>query len=137
MLNKTKRASDHETVMNFVSAPKPEPRKKKQANPPIDKQAYLEFRQEMGFGMLCDCGCGQLGTTIHHCIIGRHKGHPELDDYRNYALVNMWEDSTRKFDNRKWRMFFYQLNEKRFYRDVMWLWVESLPEKMRSRIDWL
>lgn len=128
-----------EEVMAVIELGKPKPTKrpKKAKNPPIDKWAYLQFRSDKGWGFACDSLSGKSGSIVHHCIIGRKKGCTELDDYRNYALVNAEDDSTRMFDNRKWRKFFYYLNERRFGKEAMQEWVNSLPEKMRSRIDWL
>ena len=131
-----KRAADHHEVMSVIGKPKPEPRKKKQANPPIDKQAWLNEHYPSG-DYRCECGCRQTGHDLHHAFIGRKKGYPILDDERNLVLVNHREHISRKFDNRYWRKFFWDLQRLCYGESAMMEWVNSLPEKMRDRIDWL
>ena len=123
--------------MTTLGAPKPGKQAKRAKNPPIDKAAWLQWRIDRGRDNLCECGCGRPGHILHHCIIGRKKGHPELDDFRNYALVNADEDSTRKFDNREWHKHFWYMHCLDLGSETMLEWVNSLPPKMRSRIDWL
>lgn len=119
--------------------PKPTKQPKKAKNPPIDKQAYLEHRRNHGWGQFCDSGTLAIGTDIHHCLIGRLKGYPVLDDYRNYALVNPWMHQQRIFDNQKWRKYFWDLQCKRYGRFAMLEWVDAVLEAGldKSRLDFL
>lgn len=131
------RAAQHHSVMSVISKPKPAPKPKKRNNPPMNKQEYLEHRKQHGWDFMCDSGELVLGTDMHHCFIGRRKGYRILDDYRNIVLVNHPLHTQRKFDNRSWRIYFWNLQCARYGTENMLEWVNAVPEKMRSRIDWL
>mgnify|MGYP003479457653 FL=1 len=103
----------------------------------FDKQTFIHRR-----GYLCECGCGKLGHDAHHALIhniktkGRTK-YPQLNDPRNLALVNHAEHINRKFDNRYWREYFWRLNCERYGEEKMMEWVDSLPEKIKPRMDFI
>lgn len=132
------RAAAHHEVMAILGKPKPGPKAKKQANPPIDKEAYLLRRYGIvSVNPYCRCGCGKDGSDLHHAFIGRKKGCPVLDDDRNLVLVNHNEHIARKFDTRDYRIRFWKMQCAFYGQPAMMEWVNSLPEKMRDRIDWL
>jgi len=115
-----------------LGKPKPERKAKKQASPPIDKLDIISRR-----GYTCDCDCGQQGHDLHHAFIGRHKGVAILDDERNLVLVNHAEHIARTFDNLFYRKWFWGIQVARYGKKSMMEWVALIPEKMKSRIDWL
>jgi hypothetical protein len=115
-----------------LGKPKPALKRKKRNNPPIDKAAVLEHR-----GFLCDCGCDLLAQDLHHAFIGRKKGQPHFDDERNLMHVNHWEHIERKFDNRQWRIKFWNIQCGRYGEEAMQEWLDEIPDKFRHRIDWL
>jgi len=122
-----------------LSKPKPTKQAKKQANPRIDKAAYLEWRAEKGLSLYCDCGCGSLGQDMHHCFIGRRKGYIILDDYRNIAWVTHDEHIARVFDCRLWRREFWIVFCRKLGTVYMLEWIDAVLAAGldRSRIDWL
>jgi len=93
-------------------------------------------------GTSCECGCWKQGHDLHHCFIhnikqnGRSK-YPELNDPRNLVLVNHDEHISRKFDNKVWRQYFWEVQVDRYGYDKMMEWVNSLPAKIQGRIDFL
>lgn len=87
--------------------------------------------------MLCDCGCGQQGEDWHHALIHRMKRYPCLNDPRNLVCVNHWEHISRKFDTLEWRKKFWKLQCKRYGKQRMQEWLDSLPEKLNSRKDFI
>lgn len=91
----------------------------------------------MNKGGLCECGCGKPGHDFHHCLIPRNKRFPELNCKENYALVNHDEHISRKFDNQTWRKFFWQAKCKQYGETHMLEWVNSLPDKLRHRLDFM
>lgn len=122
-----------------LSKPKPPKRKKKANNPPMNKQKYLEFRRDHGWDSMCDSGAMTIGNDMHHCFIGRKKGYPILDDYRNIVLVNHWLHEQRKFDNKNWRKYFWLLQCKRFGSAAMQEWIDAVLASGldASRLDFL
>ena len=84
---------------------------------------------------LCSCGCGQQGHDMHHALIGRRKRFPELNAPRNLVPVNHWEHINRKFDNQKWRLFFWEHQCKKYGKDKMIEWVESCPTNSATLQD--
>lgn len=122
------------------AAPKPAPRVRKSKNPPIDKEAYLQFRQSKGWSLFCDSGIVLAqGTDMHHAFIGRKKGYPILDDYRNIVLVNHWDHINRVFDCRYWKSKFWALNVSRYGYAEMHDWANKVVEAglSRDRLDFL
>jgi hypothetical protein len=87
--------------------------------------------------MNCACGCGQTGHDLHHCLIGRRKGFPELNAPENLILVNHLEHISRKFDNLEWRRKFWKIQCDRYGEQHMKQWVASLPDKLRHRLDFM
>jgi hypothetical protein len=83
---------------------------------------------------LCACGCGQRGDDFHHAIFGRRKAFPELNSPLNLVLVNHFEHINRRFDNTKWRVYFYEYNVKRYGQQVMDMWLNDLPAKLQGRV---
>ena len=66
------------------------------------------------------------------------KNVPQCDDFRNLAYVEHYEHTQlKKFDNMEWRRYFFILNCGRYGKDKMIEWIESLPIKVRSRLDFL
>lgn len=148
------RGIDHIIVMELISKPgeavfveivpvvveapkiygKPKPSRKpdKQQSAPINKMSIIAKRSR-----LCDCGCKSTGHDLHHCFLGRRKGVAILDDERNLVLVNHLQHVARMFDNRTWRIKFWQVQCKRYGEKAMLEWVSKIPAKMRSRIDWI
>ena len=88
-------------------------------------------------GARCECGCGKLAQDAHHCLIGRRKRFPELDCHENIALVNHDEHLLRKFDNLEWRRYFWKRQVDRYGLNHMMQWVESLPDKLKGRLDFI
>ena len=99
---------------------------------PYDKNKIIKER-----GAICECGCGRVGQDAHHALIGRRKKFPELDCPENIVIVNHVEHVLRKFDNIKWRIFFWEVQCKHYGYEHMIKWVESLPEKLKYRIDFV
>jgi len=137
MKTKEQLAAEHHTVMTVIGKPKPGPKAKKAKNPPIDKVSIINERYPRDLTIRCECGCGAVGHDLHHAFIGRRKGYPVLDDAKNLVLVNHWEHIGRKFEDRYWRKFFWKKQCALYGESAMMEWVNSLPEKMRDRIDWL
>lgn len=120
-------------VHAFVGGkPKPGAKPKKEKNPPINKASIIFKRSK-----LCDCGCQSVGHDLHHCFIGRKKGVAILDDERNLVLVNHYQHIARAFDNLAWRRKFWKVQCERYGEKSMLEWVALIPEKMKSRVDWL
>jgi len=89
-------------------------------------------------GNFCQCGCGLWGHDLHHCLIHRMKRYAEwLDDERNLVLVNHKEHISRKFDTLEWRKVFWLIQVKRYGEPSMMEWVNSLPDKLRHRLDFM
>lgn len=88
-------------------------------------------------GQRCECGCGKLAQDAHHCLISRRKRFPELDCPENIALVNHDEHLLRKFDNLKWRQYFWERQCERYGKEHMMEWVSSLPAKLANRLDFI
>ena len=90
-------------------------------------------------GQFCACSCGQFASDAHHALIPNLKRYSEyVNDERNIALVNHAEHvEKRKFDNQKWRREFYNQNVKRYGQEAMTEWINSLPDKLRHRLDFL
>ena len=88
-------------------------------------------------GARCECGCGKPAQDAHHCLIGRRKRFPELDCPENIALVNHDEHLLRRFDNLEWRRYFWKRQVDRYGLDHMMQWVESLPDKLKGRLDFI
>ncbi len=88
-------------------------------------------------GQICECGCGKLAQDAHHCLISRRKRFPELDCPENIALVNHDEHLLRKFDNLAWRQYFWRRQCDRYGREHMVKWVNSLPDKLSNRLDFV
>jgi len=131
-----------------LGKPKPtkESRPKKTKRKPINKMQVLvnKFgvdvveRAVVGFTFIkCECGCGNYAHDLHHCFIPDDKYLDLLSDERNLVYVNHDEHIARKFDNREWRIKFWKIQCDRYGEAAMLEWVNSLPEKMRTRIDWL
>lgn len=103
----------------------------------FDKETFIQRR-----GYLCECGCGKRGEDAHHALIhniktkGKTK-YRQLNDSRNLVLVNHAEHINRKFDNRHWREYFWRLNCERYGEEKMMEWLNSLPEKIKPRMDFV
>lgn len=93
-------------------------------------------------GYLCECGCGKPGHDAHHALIhhikkkGKTKYH-QLNDPRNLILVNHDEHIKRKFDTRHWRVYFWKKQVERYGEVKMMEWLNSLPEKIKPRMDFI
>lgn len=99
----------------------------------FDKQELLNER-----GNLCACGCMLMAHDAHHCLIPNLKRFSEyVNTPLNIALVNHAQHINRMFDNRYWRHEFYLQNVKRYGQKAMQEWIDSLPAKMRHRVDFL
>jgi len=103
----------------------------------FDKEAFIRRR-----GYLCQCGCGKHGHDAHHAFIHNIKRagksrYPQLNDQRNLILVNHDEHIQRKFDTRTWRQRFWKLQVERYGEAAMMEWVESLPDKLSNRLDFI
>src|SRR5688572_4957770 len=99
---------------------------------PFDKNDLFETR-----GYRCECGCGKVAHDAHHSLIHRMKRYPELDCEENINLVNHDEHIFRKFDNKEWRKYFWQVQVDRYGYDHMINWVNNLPIKIRPRMNWV
>lgn len=101
------------------------------------KQEFIESRR-----YFCECGCRQGGHDAHHVFIhniktkGKTK-YPQLNDPRNLVLVNHDEHISRKFDTMEWRLRFWEKQCKRYGEENMMEWVNSLPDKIKPRMDFL
>ncbi len=89
-------------------------------------------------GQLCACGCLKFASDAHHCLI------PNLARFAKYvntpiniALVCHSEHISRKFDNQQWRREFYRQNVARYGQEAMDAWINSLPAKLKYRLDFL
>ena len=99
---------------------------------PYDKRELFDER-----GFRCECGCGNFARDAHHALIGRRKRFPELDCPENIVLVNHDEHLLRKFDNQEWRKKFWLIQVDRYGLERMTAWVNSLPDKLKYRIDFI
>jgi hypothetical protein len=89
-------------------------------------------------GTLCACKCGSHATDAHHALIPNLKRFQEyVNDKRNIALVEHTEHIGRKFDCVAWRREFYRQNVARYGQEAMDDWVNSLPAKLKYRLDFL
>jgi hypothetical protein len=136
------REVEHEEVMTIIGKPKPTKKVKKAKNPPIDRRQvlYNKFGGYLSWGNpFCECGCDKAGSDLHHCFIHRMKGYPVLDDERNLVYVNHDEHISRKFDNKEWRVYFWQIQCRRYGENKMLEWIEQVKAAgiHPSRIDWL
>jgi hypothetical protein len=130
--------------LHFNPRPKPVAQRKEPKKPAPKTKAVMAQFNKAAFvaerGRICECGeCGETESLdAHHCLIGRMKGHPELDVPENLVLVSHFEHvSLRKFNNLEWRKKFYLKNLERYGEKRMMDWIESLPVKMAHRIDFL
>lgn len=103
----------------------------------FDKEQFKARR-----GYLCECGCGKEGHDAHHALIHHIKSkgktkYPQLNDPRNLILVNHAEHINRKFDTLAWRRKFWKLQCERYGTPAMMQWVESLPDKLSHRLDFI
>jgi hypothetical protein len=85
-------------------------------------------------GQVCACGCGQLAHDMHHAIFSRIKKYPELNDEKNLVPVNHLEHIARKFDNVKWRRFFWSYQVDKYGEKAMFEWLNNLPTKLDGRV---
>lgn len=89
-------------------------------------------------GPLCECGCGEIGHDLHHCLIPRQKRYRAwLDAKENFMLANHAEHLRGDFDTWEWRCWFWKMQCKRYGREHMQGWIDSLPAKLRHRIDFV
>ena len=99
----------------------------------FDKWTLIQQR-----GQFCACGCGKFASDAHHCLIPNLKRFAEhVNTPLNIALVNHEEHIARLFDNRDWRRTFYLQNVKRYGQEAMDAWINSLPAKLKHRLDFL
>ena len=100
----------------------------------FDKWTLIQQR-----GQICACGCGGFASDAHHCCLPNLKRFAEyVNDERNIALVSHAEHvGLRKFDNQHWRREFYNQNVKRYGQEAMDAWINSLPAKLKYRLDFL
>ncbi len=99
-----------------------------------DKRELFRIR-----GGFCECGCGQFAHDVHHCFIPDLKRFAlYVNDERNVVLVNHHEHvAEKKFDNVKWRRYFWQRQIDRYGYDAMQDWLDGLPAKMNNRKKFL
>jgi hypothetical protein len=109
----------------------------------MSQTTYADTKREIldERGTACECGCWQQGHDLHHCFIhnmkqGGKTKYPILNDPRNLVLVNHDEHIARKFDNIEWRKYFWEVQVDRYGYDKMMEWVNALPDKIKSRMDW-
>lgn len=87
-------------------------------------------------GDKCQCGCGQKAHDAHHCFLP-NLARIDTNDERNLVLVNHLEHVSRKFDNRKWKLYFWHRQVERYGEDMMLDWLKSIPKKYHHRFDFL
>lgn len=89
-------------------------------------------------GYLCDCGCNLRAEDRHHCFVPNLKRFPQMDVEENIVLVSHWEHTDeRKFDNPKWRQYFWIVQCNRYGEEHMIEWLASWPKKLDNRKDFL
>lgn len=89
-------------------------------------------------GNFCACLCGCHAQDVHHALIPNLKRFDKyVNDPRNLALVNHAQHVSRKFDNQHWRREFYRQNVARYGQEAMDEWINSLPAKLKYRLDFL
>lgn len=95
-------------------------------------------------GQYCQCGCGNFGHQIHHCLVPNLKWLKEnhndwVSDEKNVVIVNAHEHTDlRKFDCQEWRIKFWKLQVLRYGEKAMMEWVNQRPAKLdKSRFDFL
>ena len=89
-------------------------------------------------GQFCACSCGKFASDAHHALIPNLKRYAEyVNDPRNIALVNHEQHISRLFDCQKWRREFYRQNVARYGQEAMDEWINSLPAKLKYRLDFL
>ena len=89
-------------------------------------------------GNFCACLCGCHAQDVHHALIPNLKRFDKyVNDPRNLALVNHAQHVSRKFDNQHWRREFYRQNVARYGQEAMDAWINSLPAKLKYRLDFL
>jgi hypothetical protein len=91
--------------------------------------------------MNCQCGCGLPGHDWHHALLGRKKGLAILSDKRNLVFVNHFEHIARKFDNQKYKRFFWELHCQIYGEPAMQEWLDEVhrqaPKLDRSRFSFV
>ena len=89
-------------------------------------------------GNFCACLCGCHAQDVQHALIPNLKRFDKyVNDPRNLALVNHAQHVSRKFDNQHWRREFYRQNVARYGQEAMDAWINSLPAKLKYRLDFL
>jgi len=97
------------------------------------KQQIIDER-----GPRCESGSGKIGHDLHHCLIPRQKRYREyLDVCENLMLVNHYDHIDGKFDTYEWRRKFWRMQCKRYGEARMMAWINSLPPKLKHRIDFI
>ena len=97
----------------------------------IDKEQLIRER-----GNECEY-CGPFPKTpyeIHHCLIHRKKGVKELDSVYNYAVV--CKECHPYCNGILFRQEFWQNQIKRYGKEPLREWLESLPKKLVIE-DWI
>lgn len=82
---------------------------------------------------MCEC-CGfRPATEAHHCLIHRARGIESLDDERNIELVcSVCHPLCNAFAHRD---AFWQIQVKRYGKESMEEWLDSLPLKVKPKFD--
>ena len=97
------------------------------------KQQIIDKR-----GPYCESGSGKIGHDLHHCLIPRQKRYRAwLDTPENLMLVNHYDHIAGTFDTWQWRCKFWQMQCKRYGLEHMETWIDSLPAKLKHRIDFV
>ena len=91
------------------------------------KQDLIERR-----GWMCQWCKIRPATDLHHALIGRMKGHPELDCEENYMTAcAKCHTGDELLDTQEVKIWFWNVQCQRYGLDHMQEWVKSLPLKVK------
>ena len=103
------------------------------ANTPTPTALRLMADREI---VTCECeGCDRPAVHAHHCLYGRDKRYPELNDDENLQLVcYQCHFVTGKADSWENRQFFWGVQCERYGSDHMIEWHDNLRLKVKEKI---
>jgi hypothetical protein len=94
------------------------------------KQDLIERR-----GWMCEYCHVRPATDLHHALIGRMKGHPELDVEENLMCAcSSCHVEKVYLDTQEVKTWFWGVQCERYGHDHMVKWIKSLPLKVKPKL---
>jgi len=94
----------------------------------VDKEQLIRKR-----GFLCECCKKARATELHHCLIRRMKGHPELDVEENLTCVCTACHQGGGVNGYLFRQRFWLIQCQRYSELHMLEWLHGLPLRVKPR----